>query len=169
MGMTPLEGLMMGTRSGSIDPGVVLAALRPGRLSAAELEDALDHHSGLLGVSGQSADMRELLVGGSVGRPGREPGSGAVRPARGRRDRSGRHRAATFDGLVFTGGIGANAGPVRSRIAARLSVLGLPALPDADTDADGVLTEPGSRPAVLRVEAREDLVIAAEAASLLRA
>jgi acetate kinase len=74
---------------------------------------------------------------------------------------------AALDALVFTAGIGANAAPIRSRISARLGVLGVLALPDADTRADGVLTETGIRPAVLRVEAREDLVIAAEAASLL--
>ena len=61
MGMTPLEGLMMGTRAGSIDPGILLALLRDGRATVAELEDVLDHRSGLLGLSGRSADVRILF------------------------------------------------------------------------------------------------------------
>jgi acetate kinase len=167
MGMTPLEGLMMGTRSGSIDPGVALAVLRPGRLSVGELEDALDHRSGLLGVSGRTADMRELLEVEASG-------DAAVSLALElfvRRAAAGIAAVATslpsLDALVFTGGIGANAAPIRSRVAARLAVLGVPALPESDGDAREMLTERGRRPAILRVEAREDLVIAAEAASLL--
>jgi len=167
MGMTPLEGLMMGTRSGSIDPGVAIAALRPGRLSVRELEDALDHRSGLLGVSGRVADMRELLEVEASG-------DAAVSLALElfvRRAAAGIAAVATslpsLDALVFTGGIGANAAPIRSRVAARLAVLGVPALPESDADAREMLTERGRRPAILRVEAREDLVIAAEAASLL--
>jgi len=167
MGMTPLEGLMMGTRSGSIDPGAMLAAMRKGRLTVDELEDVLDHRSGLLGVSGRTADMRDLLVAEASGD---QDASLAVEMFV-RRAAAGIAAAATslaaLDALVFTAGIGANAAPIRSRISARLGVLGVLALPDADTRADGVLTETGIRPAVLRVEAREDLVIAAEAASLL--
>ncbi len=62
MGLTPLEGLMMGTRSGSIDPGILFALLREGRLSVDELSDQLDHASGLVGVSGKTSDVRELLA-----------------------------------------------------------------------------------------------------------
>jgi acetate kinase len=167
MGMTPLEGLMMGTRSGSIDPGAMLAAMGKGGLSVDELEDVLDHRSGLLGVSGRTADMRDLLVAEASG----DAEASLAVEMFVRRAAAGIAAAATavpsLDALAFTGGIGANAGPIRSRIAARLGVLGVPALPDTATRSDGVLTEPGSRPAVLRVEAREDLVIAAESATLL--
>src|SRR5258707_12984571 len=62
MGFTPLDGLMMGTRSGSVDPGIVLHLEQHHRLSATELEHTLNHESGLLGVSGVSADMREVLA-----------------------------------------------------------------------------------------------------------
>ncbi len=167
MGMTPLEGLMMGTRSGSIDPGAMLAALRPGRLSADELEDALDHRSGLLGVSGRTADMRTLLELEAS----RDADASLALEMFVRRAAAGIAAAASalpsLDALVFTGGIGANATPIRSRIAARLAVLGVPDLPESDLHSDAVLTRLEGRPAILRVEAREDLVIASEAVSLL--
>jgi acetate kinase len=167
MGMTPLEGLMMGTRSGSIDPGVGFAVLRPGRLSVAELEDVLEHRSGLLGVSGRSADVRELL---SAEASGDEAAALAIELFV-RRAAGGTAAVATslpaLDALVFTGGIGANAAAIRSRVAARLAVLGVPALSPRDVRADAILTESGSRPAILRVEAREDVMIAAEAFLLL--
>ena len=163
MGMTPLEGLMMGTRSGSIDPGILVVLLHAG-LSPDDLADGLDHRSGLLGVAG-SADMRELLD--------REAG-GDERAALAielfvRRAAEGIAAAATasprLDALVFTGGIGEHAGPIRERIVGRLRILGFgPALSDRDDDA--VLTGGDARPAVVRVAAREDVVIAQAARAL---
>jgi acetate kinase len=157
MGMTPLEGLMMGTRSGSVDPGILVRLLHAG-VSPDVLEDGLDHRSGLLGAAG-TADMRELLE--------REAG-GDERAALAielfvRRAAEGIGAAATasprLDALVFTGGIGEHAGPVRERIVARLGTLGF-GTSLADADDDKVLTAGDARPAVLRVAAREDLVIA---------
>ncbi len=193
MGLTPLEGLMMGTRAGSIDPGIVLALLRDGRLALDELADALDHGSGLLGVSGRTADMRELL---GAEADGDERAAGAIELFV-RRAAEGIAAMATalprLDALVFTGGIGEHAAPVRERIVGRLGVLGLePLAPAAGaraaggaaratggatggaatraaaraTGADGLLSAPGAAIAVLRVEAREDLVIAREAERL---
>jgi acetate kinase len=160
MGMTPLEGLMMGTRAGSIDPGILLALLRDRRATLAELEDVLDHCSGLLGLSGRSADVRELLVAEAAG-------DGAAALALElfvRRAAAGMAAAATclptLDAVVFTGGIGENSGRMRARIAASLSVLGIPMIPNADVDEDVVLTDAARTPAVLRIEAREDIVIA---------
>ena len=157
MGMTPLEGLMMGTRSGSVDPGILVRLLHAG-VSPDDVEDGLDHGSGLLGVAG-TADMRDLLE--------REAG-GDERAALAielfvRRAAEGIAAAATasprLDALVLTGGIGEHAAPVRERIVARLGSLGFTrSLDDADDDA--VLTGDDARPAVLRVAAREDLVIA---------
>jgi acetate kinase len=157
MGMTPLEGLMMGTRSGSVDPGILVRLLRAG-VPPDDLEDGLDHRSGLLGVAG-TADMRELLERESGG----EEAAALAIELFVRRAAEGIAAAATasprLDALVFTGGIGEHAGPVRRRIVARLGALGFGAsLADADDDA--VLTAGDSRPAVLRVAAREDLVIA---------
>ena len=167
MGMTPLEGLMMGTRAGSIDPGILLALLRDRRATLAELEDVLDHRSGLLGLSGRSADVRELLVAEAAG-------DGAAALALElfvRRAAAGMAAAATclptLDAVVFTGGIGENSGRMRARIVASLAVLGIPSFPDADVREDEVLASPTGAPAVLRIQSREDIVIAEAVRSVL--
>jgi acetate kinase len=142
MGLTPLEGLMMTTRSGSIDPGAIVLALRRG-LSAEEVEAALDHESGLRGVAG-SGDLREVQARARAGdararlaiemfvdRAAAEVAAAATRLRR-------------VDALVFTGGIGEHSIPVRGSIVRRLAAL----------RAGGPLAP------VLVVEAREDLVIA---------
>jgi acetate kinase len=164
MGMTPLEGLMMGTRSGSIDPGILLRLLHAG-VSIDDLGDGLEHASGLLAVA-DSADMRELLDRVSAGDSDAELAVELFV----RRAAQGIAAAATaladVDALVFTGGIGEHAAPVRERIVGRLGMLGLPpSLGESETDA--VLTARGARPAVLRVAAREDLVIAEATRRLL--
>jgi acetate kinase len=170
MGLTPLEGLMMGTRSGSIDPGVPLRLMDRGHLTPADVAEALDHESGLLGVSGLSADMRALS---DAARDGDERARLAIAMFV-RRAAAGIAAAATslprLDALVFTGGIGENAATVRAAIVGRLSVLGLAPLPDdrpSAPPADGRLGSPDDPIAVLRIEAREDLVIAAQSAAAL--
>ena len=168
MGMTPLEGLMMGTRAGSIDPGILLALLRDRRATLAELEDVLDHRSGLLGLSGRSADVRELLVAEAAG----DDAAALALELFVRRAAAGIAAAATclpaIDAVVFTGGIGENSGPMRARIAASLAVLGVPPLPDADGREDKVLTQAARAPAVVRIQAREDIVIAEAVRAVLR-
>ncbi len=164
MGMTPLEGLMMGTRSGSVDPGILLRLLHAG-VSIDDLGDGLEHASGLLAVA-DSADMRELLDRAAAGDGNAELAVELFA----RRTAQGIAAAATalprLDGLVFTGGIGEHAAPVRARIVGRLGMLGLsPSLGDAEGDA--VLAARGAGPAVLRVTAREDLVIAEATRRLL--
>src|SRR5262249_19517196 len=69
MGFTPLEGLMMGTRSGSVDPGILTYLMRQGRLQAREIDEMLNQRSGLLGISGVSGDMREILAAMKQGHP----------------------------------------------------------------------------------------------------
>jgi acetate kinase len=151
MGMTPLEGLMMGTRSGSIDPGIATRLLLDGRLTADALADALDHASGLLGISGRTSDVRELLDAEAAG----DERSALALAMFVRRAAAAIAAAATtlprLDAIVFTGGIGSNSAPIRDRIASRLAVLGV--------------GREGARAAVaiLPVEAREDLVIASAA------
>ena len=160
MGMTPLEGLMMGTRAGSIDPGVILDVLRRDRLTLAELADVLDHRSGLLGVSGRSADVRDLLKAEASG----DEAAALAVELFVRRTAAGIAASAsvlpTVDAVVFTGGIGEHSGPIRKRVADRLAVLGVPGITDAAVSDDSLLSEPASRPAVLRVRAREDVVVA---------
>ena len=168
MGMTPLEGLMMGTRSGSVDPGILLELLDAERLSLAALSEALQHRSGLLGVSGVSADLRAVQAAAA---------SGEIRAALAlelfvRRAAAAIGAAATalprLDALVFTGGIGEHAAEVRSEICRRLATLGVPSAVAAPSDeADAVLSDAAAPVRVLRVTAREDLVIAREAHRLL--
>ena len=167
MGHTPLEGLMMTTRSGSIDPGLMLRLLADGRLTVEGLSDALEHRSGLLGVSGVGADLREVQVAADTGdahatlaiqmfvaRASAAIGAAATALPR-------------LDGIVFTGGIGEHAGRVRAAIVERLGVLGTAPIDADGPDHDEVLSDPGRVPAILRIEAREDLVMALEAEALL--
>jgi acetate kinase len=167
MGLTPLEGLAMGTRSGSVDPGVLLHALRERGLSPDELADVLDHGSGLLGMSGLSGDVRELLAASDSAR------ARLALDVFARRASEGIAAAAAslerVDGLVFTGGIGENSGALRAAITSRLAVLGIPAVDDIDVERDGVLDSSATGIAVLRIEAREDVVMAEAAAEAVAA
>jgi acetate kinase len=166
MGLTPLEGLMMGTRAGSIDPGVLFYLLRTGHLDADELAEQMDHESGLMGVSGRTSDVRELLA---LEAAGDKAATLALRIFV-RRAAECIAAAATslpnLDAIVFTGGIGENAAAVRARIVARLGSIGVAPIGSDAVSEDGVISAPGATPAVLRIEAREDLVVAGEAARL---
>jgi acetate kinase len=167
--MTPLEGLMMGTRSGSVDPGLLLELLDDGRVSLDQLREGLQHRSGLLGVSGVGSDVRRVE---SAAAGGDERAALAIDMFV-RRAAAGIAAVATalerLDALVFTAGIGERAAQVRAAICGRLGTLGVPSVlnPPAAVEPDEILSLPGSRVAVLRVEAREDLVIAREVERLL--
>jgi acetate kinase len=169
MGLTPLEGLMMGTRSGSIDPGIVFALLREDRLTVDEIADQLDHASGLVGVSGKTSDVRELLALEAAG----DAAATLALAMFVRRAAECIAAAATslqrLDAIVFTGGIGENAAGIRSRIVARLGSIGVAAIGEEPLNADAMLTQPATQPAVLRIEAREDLIVATEAARAVEA
>jgi acetate kinase len=168
MGLTPLEGLMMGTRAGSFDPGVMLKLLRDERVTLDELADALDHGSGLLGVSGVSGDVREVEAASAAGN---DRATLALQMFV-RRTAGYIAAAATsvrrLDAVVFTGGIGEHAAGIRRQIVDRLGLLGVEPIADRSVTDDAALSAAGSAVAVLRVEAREDLVIA-EAVSRLTA
>jgi acetate kinase len=165
MGMTPLEGVMMGTRSGSIDPGIIFRLLRDG-MRADSIEDELVHRSGLLGVGGNQ-DVREIL---------RREADGDDRARLAvelfvRRAAAGIAASASslpiLDAVVFTAGIGEHSAPIRSRICGRLATLDVPAPADGRGTEDEVLARVPGRPAVLRVHAREDVVIAEATTALL--
>lgn len=167
MGFTPLEGLVMATRSGSVDPGLLLWLMRAGGLSAAELEDGLEHHAGLLGLSG-TADMRVLLARDDD----RARTALAVYVHRLRAAIAS--MVAAMDGidvLAFTGGVGERSAPVRAAAAAGLGFLGVlldegrnaNAVPDAEVGA------PESEVRVLAIEAREDAEIARQVHEVLGA
>ena len=164
MGLTPLEGLMMGTRAGSIDPGIVFRLARRG-LSLNSIEDGLSHRSGLRGVGGTD-DLRELLESEVAG----DARAALAIRLYVRRAAAGIAAAATtlpaVDAIVFTGGIGEHAGSVRARICERLVLLGV-SPPSHSNSGEGVLTTGGPGPAVLAIHSREDVVIAEAAAGFL--
>jgi acetate kinase len=166
MGFTPLEGLMMGTRAGSIDPGIVFHLAREG-LSLASIEADLTHGSGLRAVGGTD-DVRALLSAEAAG----DARATLAIELFVRRAAAAIAAAATtlpdLDAVVFTGGIGEHAASIRTRICARLASLGI-ALPIDGEATQGVLTKIGVKPAVLAVHSREDVVIAEAAAALLDA
>lgn len=168
MGMTPLEGLMMGTRAGSFDPGVMVKLLRDGALTLDQMEDALEHGSGLLGVSGVSGDVREVEAAANADN---EQATLALQMFV--RRTAGYMAAAStslsrLDAIVFTGGIGEHAARIRADIVGRLGLLGIKPIADRSVEDDAVLSAPNSAVAVIRVEAREDLVIAEAVAQVKR-
>ena len=165
MGFTPLEGLMMGSRAGSVDPGILLHLLRVG-VAVDELADGLDHRSGLVAVSGVPGGARELETAAAEG----DHRARLALAMFARRAAAGIAAAASalagLDAVVFTGGIGENSASIRAAITGRLAVLGVPPV-TAAASADAVLTKPEAPVQVVRVAAREDLVIARDVARLM--
>jgi acetate kinase len=167
MGFTPLEGLMMGTRSGSIDPGILLFLLRRG-IKTDDLADVLEHRSGLLGVSGRSADVAELEGLAAAGHADAE----LALELYARRAASGIAAMATalerLDAIIFTGGIGEHSAATRRRICDRLATLGVhtpAAEAEAESADDRILIR--TPVATIVIHAREDVVIARQATELL--
>ena len=169
MGFTPLEGLVMATRSGSVDPGMLLWLLERGRLSTRELADALEHRSGLLGLAG-SADMRELITrldeDDSCARLAID-----VYVHRLRAEIAAMAAAlAGLDVLVFTGGVGEHASEIRAHAAEGLAFLGvaLDEQRNRETSADGEVGVDGAGARTVVITAREDLEIARQVRATLR-
>lgn len=160
MGFTPLEGLVMATRSGTVDPGLVLWLEEHERIPPSELTNALEHHSGLLGLAG-SADMRKVTAAEADGNPDAILAIGVYLY---------RLRAAIasmvaamdgVDALVFTGGVGEHAGDIRQRTVDGLGFLGVAIDPEANRSAvpDVEITAGGAAVRTLVIAAREDLEI----------
>jgi acetate kinase len=161
MGFTPLAGLVMATRPGDVDPGLLLWLLERPELSEGDVADALVHRSGLQGLAG-TADMREVLAAATRG----ERGGVLARDVYVHRLHGGIAAMAAslggLDALVFTGRVGERAPEVRARTAARLGFLGVE-LDDAANDAATTDAEIGAPRAPVRtlvLESREDLEIA---------
>jgi acetate kinase len=164
MGLTTLDGLMMGTRSGAIDPGIVFFLMREKAMDAHEVEDMLYRRSGLLGVSGVSSDMGELLA--SEDSRAREAVElFAYRAA----CELGSLAAALggLDALVFTAGIGERAAPVRARICELARWLGVELDDAANASHLPVISSPASRVAVCVIPTDEEIVIARHTCRLL--
>jgi acetate kinase len=165
MGFTALDGLPMGTRCGALDPGVMLYLLDRHGMDARALEQLVYQQSGLLGVSGISSDMRALLASPDsraaeavdlfVYRIGRELGSLAA-------------ALGGLDALVFTGGIGENAAPIRARVCRDAGWLGLELDETANETGGPCISSKKSRVAAWVVPTNEELMIARHTRRLLR-
>lgn len=159
MGLTPLEGPAMGTRSGSLDPGILLYLLREGGLSVAELAEGLQRHSGLLGMSGVSADLRQVCAAADRGDAA---ASAAIEHLLWTYRRAAGAMCAAMggtDAVVFTGGIGEHHAFVRSAIATAVGSCVLDAGMNGSMRGDGVISVAASPVRALVIEAREDRVI----------
>lgn len=164
MGFSTLDGIPMATRCGALDPGVVLYLLGAGKLSLAEVDDLLYHRSGLLGVSGISADSRVLL------HDGRPEAMDAINVFTFRTAGEIARLAATLeglDGLVFTAGIGENQPDIRAAICTRLAWLGVELDPVANAANAFQISSRASRVAAFVIPADEEQVIADETRTIL--
>ena len=164
MGFTPLEGLMMGTRSGSVDPGILTYLMRQGQLEGHEIDDVLNQKSGLLGISGVSGDMREILNAMKQGYSRAKlafdiyihrlkAGIGAMVAVLG-----------GIDALVFTAGVGENSAAVRAAACGNLLSLGIniDTAVNARLSPDGDVAALNSLVRILVIRAQEDWAIAGE-------
>ena len=157
MGLTALDGLVMGTRCGSIDPGVPLYLMQTRGMTAGDISDLLYKKSGLLGVSGISADMRALLA---------SPEPEAAQAVELFAFAAARHVGALtatlggLDGLVFTAGIGEHAPAVRAAICGRLAWLGVALSPEANAANEMFINAESSRVEVCVIPTDEEAMIA---------
>jgi acetate kinase len=162
MGFTPLEGLMMGTRSGSVDPGILTYVMRSRALTGEQIDELLNRKSGLLGISGISGDMREIVAAMAQGNARAKLAFDIFI-----------HRLVScigsmlavlngIDALVFSAGIGENSREVRAAVCASFGFLGLAldSAQNADVSADAEISSPDSRVRVLVLRAQEDWAIA---------
>ena len=171
MGMTPLEGLMMGTRSGDLDPAIVPYAMSKEDLTLSEVSSMLNKHSGLLAISGLSGDMREILEAMDQGHDGARLAFEMF--AYRLRKYIGAYAAAMdgLDALVFTAGIGENAPRLRQRVCEGLTFFGVrldPARNEAVSKEPRRISADDSKVEVLVVPTNEELVIARDTHALVR-
>ena len=159
MGFTPAAGLVMSTRTGDMDPGVLAFLARKRRLTEPQLEKMVNQESGLLGISGYSPDMRDLLRREARHAPSAEAVDVFCYQAR---KWIGSFAAALggLDTLVFSGGIGENAWQVRERICAELGFLGVTVDRRKNVRSAPVISRAGSRVRVRVIKTDEEIVIA---------
>jgi acetate kinase len=170
MGFTPLEGLVMATRSGSVDPGLVLWLLTTAGLDVGDVADGLQHRGGLAALSGTDGDMRAVLA---ARQRGDDDAALAFDVSMHRLRREVAAMTAALGGidvLAFTGGVGENSAPVRAATAAGLGYLGvaIDAPANAACSGDGGISAAGSSVATVVVSAREDLEIAEQVRGAVR-
>jgi acetate kinase len=170
MGFTPLEGLVMGTRSGDLDPALVSYLARKEKVDAAEVERWLNHRSGLLGLSGRSNDMRELLSVYETDARARLAVDVFCHRAR---KYLGAYLAVLggADAVVFSGGIGENAPAVREKICAGMDWCGLSLDQEKNSGAVGtesLISSAGGRVHVYVIPSDEEAIIARETVKLFQ-
>ncbi|PKN77037.1 MAG: acetate/propionate family kinase [Deltaproteobacteria bacterium HGW-Deltaproteobacteria-10] len=168
MGMTPLEGLIMGTRAGDLDPGIILHLLRQRGMNVDEIDQMLNKKSGLMGLSGKSNDMRTILAAAEAGdiRCEKAISTFCYRA----RKYIGAYSAALggLDTLIFTGGIGENSAEIRARICQGMEAFGIFVYDDINRKTRarrGQITdisEPGAKIRILVIPADEEKMIARE-------
>ncbi|HMA37229.1 MAG TPA: acetate/propionate family kinase, partial [Chloroflexia bacterium] len=169
MGFTPLDGVMMGTRSGAVDPGLLVHVLVQGFLDVPALDHVLNYESGLKGIAGGSGDMREVLAARAAG----DARAGLALDVYTARIRAGIAAMVAslggLDALVFTAGVGEQAPAVRAEVVGPLAWLGatLDAAANAAGAADCDVAAPASRVRVLVLHTREDLMVAHETRRVL--
>lgn len=169
MGFTPVDGLMMGTRCGAIDPGAVLYIMQKEELTISKANDMINKQSGLLGVSGVSSDMRDVQAAAAAGNEKAQIAldmfSAAIK----------RYVGAYFaelegaDLIVFTGGVGENEPIVRADVCRGLGVMGIDLNDQAnESRGDAIISTPVSRVKVVVAATDEEFVIASDVFRLLR-
>lgn len=169
MGFTPLEGLVMGTRSGDIDPGIIPYLMNREEITIREMNSMLNKHSGLRGISGISGDMRQITEAMQQG-DARAKDAYEMFVYR-LRKYIGSYVAAMdgVDAIVFTGGIGENAAHVRADVCRRLTFFGVELDEEANArGGEGCITKPESRVSAWVIPTNEELVIARDTAELVR-
>ncbi len=167
MGFTPLEGLLMGTRSGDIDPSLILYIMGKEGLSLNEAGTLLNKHSGLIGISGESSDMREIQ---NSMKEGHKRSTYAFEIFCYRiKKYLGAYAAAMggLDALIFTGGIGENSTEVRHEVCKDMGFLGIELDIERNKNKDEIISTDSSKVKVMRIPTNEELVIALDTSRIV--
>ena len=168
MGFTPLEGLLMGTRAGDIDPSIVLYIMGKEDLAFSEASTLLNKHSGLIGVSGESSDMREIIT---AVKEGNKKAKYAFDIFNYRvKKYIGAYASAMggVDAVVFTGGIGENALDVRSEVCSEMEFIGIEFDEEKNSKNETIISKETSKVKVLVIPTNEELVIALDTAQIVK-
>lgn len=168
MGFTPLEGLLMGTRSGDLDPSLILYIMSKEGLSLNEAGTLLNKHSGLIGISGESSDMREII---NSYKENHKRSTYAFEIFCYRiKKYLGAYAAAMggLDAFVFTGGIGENSPDVRNEVCKNMEFLGIQLDEQKNKNNEEVISKDNSRVKVFRIPTNEELVIAMDTHEIVK-
>lgn len=168
MGFTPLEGLLMGTRSGDLDPSLILYIMSKEDLSLNEAGTLLNKHSGLIGISGESSDMREII---SSHKENHKRSTYAFEIFCYRiKKYLGAYAAAMggLDAFVFTGGIGENSPDVREEVCKNMEFLGIQLDNEKNLNNNEVISTDNSKVKVFRIQTNEELVIALDTSEIVK-